>query len=208
MLMIRINRENTLAMSRKRNPALDGYFDRVNLLLWPRLKAGAGAQAPGAIAEAEWAEGAALSLYTLASHMRACKMFVPLAPPGFPALQTLFDLQLGSIKALHPTQASVDPHPRLHILAGKQPGPIGLPGGKGPARCSLLPCLLVASRCWQHQATGLPDPRCERAHAGSERCCCAGPRCPLPCMQSDTRTSPPRCSCCTPTSWTARWTPT
>ncbi|KAL4424816.1 hypothetical protein ABPG77_011066, partial [Micractinium sp. CCAP 211/92] len=38
MLMIRINRENTLAMSRKRNPALDGYFDRLNLLLWPRLK--------------------------------------------------------------------------------------------------------------------------------------------------------------------------
>ncbi|KAL4421397.1 hypothetical protein ABPG75_010688 [Micractinium tetrahymenae] len=68
MLMIRINRENTLAMSRKRNPALDGYFDRVNLLLWPRLKA-------------------------------------------------LFDLQLNSIKALHPTQASVDQHPRLHILA-------------------------------------------------------------------------------------------
>lgn len=44
--MIRINRENTLAMSRKRNPALDGYFDRVNLLLWPRLKAGAGPAAP------------------------------------------------------------------------------------------------------------------------------------------------------------------
>lgn len=68
MLMIRVNRENTLAMSRKRNPALDGYFDRVNLALWPRLKA-------------------------------------------------LFDLQLNSIKALHPTQASVDPQPRLHILA-------------------------------------------------------------------------------------------
>ena len=38
LLMIRINRENTLAMNRKRNPALDGYFDRINLLLWPRLK--------------------------------------------------------------------------------------------------------------------------------------------------------------------------
>lgn len=69
MLMIRINRENSLAMSRRRLPALDGYFDRINLALWPRLKA-------------------------------------------------LFDLQLASIKALHPTQASVDPHhPRLHILA-------------------------------------------------------------------------------------------
>ena len=40
--MIRINRENTLAMSRKRNPALDGYLDRINLLLWPRLKVGCG----------------------------------------------------------------------------------------------------------------------------------------------------------------------
>ncbi|PRW32567.1 vacuolar sorting-associated 52 A isoform A [Chlorella sorokiniana] len=67
MLMIRINRENTLAMARKRNPALDGHFDRMNLLLWPRLKA-------------------------------------------------LFDLQLASIKALHPTQVTVDPQPRLHIL--------------------------------------------------------------------------------------------
>ena len=33
-------------------------------------------------------------------------------------LQALFDLQLASIKALHPTQASVEPQPRLHILAG------------------------------------------------------------------------------------------
>ena len=33
-------------------------------------------------------------------------------------LQALFDLQLNSIKAVHPTQASVDPQPRLHILAG------------------------------------------------------------------------------------------
>jgi hypothetical protein len=38
MLMIRINRENTLAMSRRRLPALDDYFDRINLALWPRLK--------------------------------------------------------------------------------------------------------------------------------------------------------------------------
>ncbi|KAL4432147.1 hypothetical protein ABPG77_005909, partial [Micractinium sp. CCAP 211/92] len=29
----------------------------------------------------------------------------------------LFDLQLSSIKSLHPTQTSVDQHPRLHILA-------------------------------------------------------------------------------------------
>ena len=35
-----------------------------------------------------------------------------------PTPQALFDLQLSSIKALHPTQASVDPQPRLHILAG------------------------------------------------------------------------------------------
>lgn len=38
MLVIRINRENGLAMARRRNPALDGHLDRVNLLLWPRLK--------------------------------------------------------------------------------------------------------------------------------------------------------------------------
>jgi hypothetical protein len=44
MLMIRINRENSLAMSRRRVPALDGYFDRINLALWPRLKVGVGGQ--------------------------------------------------------------------------------------------------------------------------------------------------------------------
>ncbi|GAB4822229.1 hypothetical protein N2152v2_009275 [Parachlorella kessleri] len=38
LLMIRVNRENTLAMNRRRVPALDAHFDRVNLLLWPRLK--------------------------------------------------------------------------------------------------------------------------------------------------------------------------
>jgi hypothetical protein len=38
MLMIRLNRENGLAMSRRRVPALDGYYDRMNLLLWPKLK--------------------------------------------------------------------------------------------------------------------------------------------------------------------------
>lgn len=42
MLVIRINRENGLAMARRRNPALDGHLDRVNLLLWPRLKVGVG----------------------------------------------------------------------------------------------------------------------------------------------------------------------
>ncbi|EFN54603.1 hypothetical protein CHLNCDRAFT_35889 [Chlorella variabilis] len=47
MLMIRINRENSLAMSRRRLPALDGYFDRINLALWPRLKVGRGWRAAG-----------------------------------------------------------------------------------------------------------------------------------------------------------------
>ncbi len=42
LLMIRVNRENTLAMNRKRLPALDSHFDRINLLLWPRLKVGVG----------------------------------------------------------------------------------------------------------------------------------------------------------------------
>ena len=42
LLMIRVNRENTLAMNRRRVPALDAHFDRVNLLLWPRLKVGGG----------------------------------------------------------------------------------------------------------------------------------------------------------------------
>lgn len=34
--------------------------------------------------------------------------------------QTLFDLHLASIKALHPTQATVDQQLRLHILTGRQ----------------------------------------------------------------------------------------
>lgn len=42
LLMIRVNRESMLLMSRKRLPALDAHFDRVNLLLWPRLKVGEG----------------------------------------------------------------------------------------------------------------------------------------------------------------------
>ena len=42
LLMIRVNRENTLAMNRRRLPALDAHLDRVNLLLWPRLKVDGG----------------------------------------------------------------------------------------------------------------------------------------------------------------------
>lgn len=38
LLMVRLNRECGLAMARRRNPALDGFYDRINLLLWPRLK--------------------------------------------------------------------------------------------------------------------------------------------------------------------------
>lgn len=37
-LTIRINRLNSLALARRANPALDEHFDRVNLMLWPRLK--------------------------------------------------------------------------------------------------------------------------------------------------------------------------
>lgn len=44
LLCIRINRLHQLAMSRKANPALDEHFDRVNLLLWPRLKSSLDAQ--------------------------------------------------------------------------------------------------------------------------------------------------------------------
>jgi vacuolar protein sorting-associated protein 52 len=39
MLAIRITREHALVMARKHNPALDSYFDKITLLLWPRLKA-------------------------------------------------------------------------------------------------------------------------------------------------------------------------
>eukprot|EP00890_Picochlorum_soloecismus_P006750 jgi/Picsp_1/8/NSC_00008-R1_vacuolar protein sorting-associated protein 52 homolog len=39
LLCICINREHFLLMSRKRNPALDDYFDAINLMLWPRVKA-------------------------------------------------------------------------------------------------------------------------------------------------------------------------
>lgn len=38
LLCIRINRENFLGMSKRRNPALDEHFDAVNILLWPRVK--------------------------------------------------------------------------------------------------------------------------------------------------------------------------
>jgi hypothetical protein len=37
-------------------------------------------------------------------------------------MQALFDLQLNSIKALHPSQATVDQQPKLHILTGAPAG--------------------------------------------------------------------------------------
>lgn len=38
LLMIRINYQHRLIMSNRRIPCLDGYLDRVNLVLWPRFK--------------------------------------------------------------------------------------------------------------------------------------------------------------------------
>ena len=38
LLMIRINGAHQLIMNKRRVPCLDGYLDRVNLLLWPRFK--------------------------------------------------------------------------------------------------------------------------------------------------------------------------
>lgn len=38
LCMIRLTYQFQITMSRRRVPALDGYFDRVNLLLWPRFK--------------------------------------------------------------------------------------------------------------------------------------------------------------------------
>ena len=36
--MVRINYHHRMIMSKRRIPALDGYMDRINLLLWPRFK--------------------------------------------------------------------------------------------------------------------------------------------------------------------------
>lgn len=38
LLMVRINHMHRVIMSKRRIPALDGYLDRINLLLWPRFK--------------------------------------------------------------------------------------------------------------------------------------------------------------------------
>lgn len=38
LLMVRINHMHRMLMSKRRIPALDGYLDRINLLLWPRFK--------------------------------------------------------------------------------------------------------------------------------------------------------------------------
>ncbi len=38
LLMVRINYQHRLLMNKRRIPALDGYLDRLNLQLWPRLK--------------------------------------------------------------------------------------------------------------------------------------------------------------------------
>ena len=39
LLMVRINYHHRVIMAKRRIPALDGYMDRINLLLWPRFKA-------------------------------------------------------------------------------------------------------------------------------------------------------------------------
>ena len=38
LLMIRITHNHQLVMNKRRIPCLDDYFDRVNLMLWPRFK--------------------------------------------------------------------------------------------------------------------------------------------------------------------------
>ena len=38
LLLIRINHSHQLIMNRRRVPCLDGYLDRINLMLWPRFK--------------------------------------------------------------------------------------------------------------------------------------------------------------------------
>lgn len=77
-------------------------------------------------------------------------------------MQALFDLQLSSIKALHPTQASVDQQPRLHILAGK---------GRGPALSAHL-FVMLATLCMVCASMGqlrriLADKGWQCAHLGS-----------------------------------------
>lgn len=38
LLLIRVNGAHQLIMNRRRVPCLDGYLDRMNLVLWPRFK--------------------------------------------------------------------------------------------------------------------------------------------------------------------------
>lgn len=39
LLMIKITHAHSMVMQRRRVPVLDSFFDRVNMLLWPRFKA-------------------------------------------------------------------------------------------------------------------------------------------------------------------------
>lgn len=96
------------------DPALDGHFDRVNLLLWPRLKVRCAARAVQG--------GAKWRSLCPPGNLEAVFVFAhPCAAPRPTCMQALFDLQLASIKALHPTQSSVDAQPRLHPLTGAPP---------------------------------------------------------------------------------------
>ena len=50
-------------------------------------------------------------------HTPAGPPLSPSPPPAAPLAQALFDLQLASVKALHPpSQPALDPQPRLHAL--------------------------------------------------------------------------------------------
>ena len=130
LLMVRINREHSLAMSRRRNPALDGFFDRLNLMLWPRLKVRGGQR------RSTGATGSRHAACSLAQRPPSPAPLPPLPPPPPRAWrQALLDVQLASVKALHPSPSTVDSVPRLHPLTGaRQRGRGGGGGSAAPVR--------------------------------------------------------------------------
>ena len=206
MLMIRINRENSLAMSRRRLPALDGYFDRINLALWPRLKVGRGWRAAGGAQRrlevslrppvGFW--GAALMAACGWQHGRGGRVPDAVAAARLPRRRLEAAEPHGACRR-RDEQPSIHPHW----------GPAALP--PCPANAPALPALTSTARV---RARPHACRRCLTCSwQASRRCTPPRPlstRTTRACTswRSATRTSPPPCCCCTPTSRTVRWTQT
>ncbi len=103
LLAARLNRARAVAMARRASPALDAHFDRVNLLIWPRLKAALDAQLASLRAPAPEAPDAPPRLHPVAARYAALASGLFLLHAGLgdaPLERDLERLRYGAMSAL------------------------------------------------------------------------------------------------------------